>query len=380
MKISCKSAVRGSKDRRLTNRILFHNEQAKALARLGRQDEALKAADQAVGLAADIDKLAVRTMRVRVLLLADQFEQGGGRVPGHAQGRTASPGRCWKSATCCRTSIPPGGRWPRPRNSCELILKADPDDATANNDLGYIWADRNKNLDEAEAMIRKALELDRRQRKQRRGAGAGRRPGQRRLRRQPGLGAVPPGQARRGPPASWRRPSPCPTGDDPVVWDHLGDVYFRLEKPDQARAAWQKALQLYEQEKRRKMDERYEEMQHKLKCWKHSSNTGESPMSLAEPGYRLAKPRAAPTARRSSHVRAFPLGDDQAQEGRHRRQARQAVEQAEPGHHHRRQQRRRRPDHEPQAPLRHRQGPRSVACPRTTSSGPSSAAPASSKA
>ena len=45
--------------------------------------------------------------------------------------------------------------------------------------------------------------------------------------------------------------------------------------------------------------------------------------------------------------------------GRHRRQARQAVEQAEPGHHHRGPPRRRRPEHEPQAALRHRQGPRS---------------------
>ena len=34
------------------------------------------------------------------------------------------------------------------------------------------------------------------------------------------------------------------------------------------------------------------------------------------------------------------------------------------------------PEHEPQAALRHRQGPRRSACPRTTSSGPSSAAPA----
>ncbi len=45
-----------------------------------------------------------------------------------------------------------------------LILKDDPDDATANNDLGYLWADQNKKLDEAEKRIRRALELDKRQR------------------------------------------------------------------------------------------------------------------------------------------------------------------------------------------------------------------------
>ena len=37
--------------------------------------------------------------------------------------------------------------------------------ATVNNDLGYIWADQNKNLAEAEARIRKAIELDRRSKK-----------------------------------------------------------------------------------------------------------------------------------------------------------------------------------------------------------------------
>jgi tetratricopeptide (TPR) repeat protein len=40
-----------------------------------------------------------------------------------------------------------------------------PDDAGYNNDLGYIWADNDMNLDEAEKLIRKALEIDRVKRK-----------------------------------------------------------------------------------------------------------------------------------------------------------------------------------------------------------------------
>jgi tetratricopeptide (TPR) repeat protein len=44
-------------------------------------------------------------------------------------------------------------------------LKVKPDDPTYNNDLGYIWADHDMNLDEAEKMIRKALDEDRKQRK-----------------------------------------------------------------------------------------------------------------------------------------------------------------------------------------------------------------------
>jgi tetratricopeptide (TPR) repeat protein len=47
----------------------------------------------------------------------------------------------------------------------KALLKLKPDDPTYNNDLGYIWADHDMNLDEAEKMIRKALEEDRKRRK-----------------------------------------------------------------------------------------------------------------------------------------------------------------------------------------------------------------------
>src|SRR5207244_3264653 len=36
---------------------------------------------------------------------------------------------------------------------------------TYHNDLGYIWADHDKNLDESEKLIRKAVEMDREERK-----------------------------------------------------------------------------------------------------------------------------------------------------------------------------------------------------------------------
>jgi tetratricopeptide (TPR) repeat protein len=47
----------------------------------------------------------------------------------------------------------------------QILLKRHPDSATYNNDLGFIWADHDKNLDEAEKMIRKAIDLERKQRK-----------------------------------------------------------------------------------------------------------------------------------------------------------------------------------------------------------------------
>ena len=38
-------------------------------------------------------------------------------------------------------------------------------------------------------------------------------------------------------------------GEDPVVYDHLGDVYFKTGSLDKAKEAWTKSLGLKEDEK-----------------------------------------------------------------------------------------------------------------------------------
>jgi tetratricopeptide (TPR) repeat protein len=47
----------------------------------------------------------------------------------------------------------------------QMLIEDEPDRATYYNDLGFIWADNDKNLDESEKYIRKALELDAKERK-----------------------------------------------------------------------------------------------------------------------------------------------------------------------------------------------------------------------
>ncbi|MGE3805508.1 MAG: tetratricopeptide repeat protein, partial [Gemmataceae bacterium] len=47
----------------------------------------------------------------------------------------------------------------------KAILQVKPNDPTYNNDLGYIWADHDMNLEEAEKLVRKAIEEDRKRRK-----------------------------------------------------------------------------------------------------------------------------------------------------------------------------------------------------------------------
>src|SRR5262249_4776157 len=46
----------------------------------------------------------------------------------------------------------------------QILVKKNPDEPGYQNDLGYIWADHDMNLPEAERLIRKALELDRKKR------------------------------------------------------------------------------------------------------------------------------------------------------------------------------------------------------------------------
>jgi tetratricopeptide (TPR) repeat protein len=47
----------------------------------------------------------------------------------------------------------------------KTLMKNDPDNPTFLNDLGFIWADHDMNLDESEKLIRRAIEEDRKQRK-----------------------------------------------------------------------------------------------------------------------------------------------------------------------------------------------------------------------
>ncbi len=96
------------------------------------------------------------------------------------------------------------------------------------NYLGYMWADHNMNLDEAETMIRRALEsepnnasyLD-------------------------SLGWV---EFRKGKfdqaLTDLLRAAKTAERDDPVVFEHIGDTYLKLNRIPEALEAWQKALTL----------------------------------------------------------------------------------------------------------------------------------------
>lgn len=127
------------------------------------------------------------------------------------------------------------------------VLKELPNDPQANNDLGYLWADKGKNLTEARGMIEKALQqepdnhayLD-------------------------SMGWV---LYRLGEYAEARtyleKATQAENGDDSTVYDHLGDVLDKLDLKAEAAVAWKKALEL-EQAKSRPDEELVKKVEAKL--------------------------------------------------------------------------------------------------------------------
>lgn len=120
------------------------------------------------------------------------------------------------------------GEFERGEQVLQEVLKEAPDDPQANNDLGYLWADRSKNLPEARAMIEKALKeepenhayLD-------------------------SMGWV---LYRLGEYAEARtyleKATQSKNGEDSTVFDHLGDVLDKLDLKAEAATAWKKAVEL----------------------------------------------------------------------------------------------------------------------------------------
>jgi tetratricopeptide (TPR) repeat protein len=259
-------------------------EKARALAGLRRFDDAVEAADRALLLAGEANKSLVRHLRVRLLTMAGRHadaEQECNTMLKDAK----LPADVLELRYLLSSVYAAAKQGAKAEEQLLLILKADPDNATANNDLGYQWAEQNKNLAEAERMIRKAIEADRRQRM---GVAAPALPGAPAA--PPPIQPITPVSAtsggevednaafvdslgwvllRRGQIDKAReeleRASRLPEGADPVIFDHLGDVYYQLKLPAEARRAWEHALELYDRGERPMDSDRCQDLRRKIK-------------------------------------------------------------------------------------------------------------------
>ncbi|MGH7227385.1 MAG: tetratricopeptide repeat protein, partial [Gemmataceae bacterium] len=247
------------------NQVLFLRELAVAHMGLNHVRESLAAADDAVDKSSGPDsKLVCRLERAQLLSQAERHKQAIAECQA-LLGEYNQSGDVHKIRSILSGIYSVARQYDKAEELLLLILKDDPDDATANNDLGYLWADQNKKLEEAEKRIRRALELDRRQRNSLTRVGLD--SDRDNAAFVDSLGWV---LFRKGDWNGARRElekaHSLPNGDDdPVVWDHLGDVYFRLKEVDKAGGAWRKAIELYESGGRRRPDERYRGIKEKLK-------------------------------------------------------------------------------------------------------------------
>jgi tetratricopeptide (TPR) repeat protein len=125
----------------------------------------------------------------------------------------------------------------------KVLLAKDPNNPTYNNDLGFIWADKGVNLVEAEKLIRKALEEDRKLRKK---INPDLKP---ELDRDnaaylDSLGWVLYRQGKvREARGYLQEAARQKSGQHVEILDHLGDVHWALGEKTEALAVWRKALE-----------------------------------------------------------------------------------------------------------------------------------------
>jgi tetratricopeptide (TPR) repeat protein len=115
-------------------------------------------------------------------------------------------------------------RFPEAEEWLEQVLDEFPDDVGALNDLGYLWADENKNLARAQRMIQRAVDAE---------------PANVAYRDSLGWVLFRLGRY----PAAVAELEKAVVGKtiDGVVLDHLGDAYQKANQPAKASAAWQRA-------------------------------------------------------------------------------------------------------------------------------------------
>ena len=129
------------------------------------------------------------------------------------------------------------------------VLALEPENAEALNFMGYTWAEQGQQLEEAEALVRRALQLAPRSGHMIDSLGYIR------LRR---------GDARQA--VELLEEADRLLGPDPSVLDHLGDAYRAATRPADAAAAWTRALGSVDEEPPAERQALRAELQRKLEA------------------------------------------------------------------------------------------------------------------
>ncbi len=116
----------------------------------------------------------------------------------------------------------------------EQVLVEAPDDPSVNNDLGYLYADQGKNLEQALSMIEKALKAE---------------PDNAAYQDSMAWVLFKLGRAQDALPFL-EKAIKSPRGADATIWDHLGDIQDKLGDKAKAVENWEKALKDAQADKR----------------------------------------------------------------------------------------------------------------------------------
>jgi len=207
----------------------------RALALAGQNDQALEAARQAAAAFPDAPRLQTQPAWVHYQAkryaeaelayqeLLDRFD------PQHQSSsirETVRDARLVLSNICVQQKkMEAAEEW------LEQVLDEFPDDLGALNDLGYLWADQNKNLQRALDMVRRAVDSE---------------PDNAAYRDSLGWALYRLGRYSE----AVQELEKAAAGDDPdgVILDHLGDAYLRVDRRADALAAWRRAAEAFAKE------------------------------------------------------------------------------------------------------------------------------------
>jgi tetratricopeptide (TPR) repeat protein len=133
----------------------------------------------------------------------------------------------------------------------KALLAKKPDDPTYNNDLGYIWADHDMHLEEAEKLIQKALDADRKRRKAEKVPPEEDKDSAAYL---DSMGWVLYKQKKYKEAKKYLEEAikDKEEGQHIELYDHLGDIHLALGEKAEAVAAWKKGLEVAGSTKREK--------------------------------------------------------------------------------------------------------------------------------
>jgi tetratricopeptide (TPR) repeat protein len=235
-------------------KILFLEYRARALESLGRGDEATQLLeDFAKEHKGNDEVITARLALARIFLQREAFDDAIKicrdtitEFPNHVQGTYAK--------YLLATILGQKGEMAEFEKLMLELLDNTPNlppafTATLSNDLGYTWAEHDMNLDKAETLIRKALNL---------------KPdepayldslGWVQFKRGDFEGAV----------KSLKQASESTSGQDAVIFEHLGDAYLKVQKPKDAEKAWKRAIELLSDTRTNKAKQQREQIEKKMK-------------------------------------------------------------------------------------------------------------------